>query len=302
MVESPPAGQSGLAVSYDRYRAQLRRLELRSRRAVDSEILGQYRSAFRGSGLVFSDLRPYEPGDDIKHIHWKVTARTGRPFVKSYEEDRTLRLFLIVDCSNSISSFGEAGLRRSAIDFAGLVTALSQQSDDPIGLALFAESVSEYLPPSRRLSQRKRILQQLLSTEIAGSRSDMAGALTEFARREKRRAIVFLISDFFCPSFERELALVAYRHDLVCVQLDHPFLGAMPPVGLVEFQDPESGRRVVVDTSNRAVRAKLSELVIERKKQLESLCRRVGADYLAVAEDPLAALRSLVAARMKRFR
>jgi uncharacterized protein (DUF58 family) len=149
--------------------AELRRLQLRSRKLVTGDLLGQYRSAFRGSGLVFSDLREYQPGDDIKHIHWKATARTGTVFIKSYEEDRQLRVLLAVDTSPSMRAKLGNQAYTKALEFCSLIGSLTQSGNDMLGLFLFAESPGEFIPPSARQRRFSRILSALMNAHSDAS-------------------------------------------------------------------------------------------------------------------------------------
>ena len=181
---------------------ELRRIQLRSRRLVTGDLLGQYRSAFRGSGLLFSDLREYQPGDDVKHIHWKATARSGKVFVKSYEEDRQLRIVLLVDTSPSMhATLGQQSSSR-AVEFCSLIGSLAQRGNDLLGLLLFSDSPGEFLPPASGQKRYSRIVSSLLTARSeGGSVTDVAKALEYLSTANPKSSIIFVLSDFNCADF-----------------------------------------------------------------------------------------------------
>lgn len=284
--------------------SELRRIQLRSRKLVSADLLGQYRSAFRGSGLVYTDIREYQPGDDVKHIHWKATARTGTVFVKSYEEDRQLRVMLAVDASASMRAPQVAQCATKALEVSALVAALTQRGNDLLGLSVFADRELAVLPPrsgARRSSQVLSLLmgaaggappQAAAGNLTAAGCTDLSGALYRLRTTLKRPSIVFVISDFFTPSFEEQLQLLGVKHDLVLVQIQ-PHVRALPEVGLVTFFDAESGERIVVDAGSRRVRAAWVELLDTQREQLAEVARRCGVDHITVREsaaEPLLAL------------
>lgn len=220
--------------------AELRRLEILTKRMMTSELAGAYRSAFRGSGLLFSDLREYQPGDDLRTIHWKATARTGHPFVKNFEEDRELSIMLALDHSRSIA----AGFGVRSIDslrrFGALVTLLAGMNRDAVGLINFTDTVENFVPVKRGRTHSERVLRELLYTPPTKKATDINCALQFIARHQRRRSTIFLVSDFFSPPFEQSLASVTHRHDLIGVLLT-PTMKAAPPYStLIEVEDAEN--------------------------------------------------------------
>ena len=278
---------------------QLRRIELRTRRVVDADLLGSYRSAFRGSGMLFSDLREYEPGDDVKSIHWKASARSGKVYVKSYEEERQLNVLLTLDVSSSTACGGPRSKHDRAREFAALISVLARLCGDALGLCLYGEGVLEFLPARAARSQFQAVMLRLLAERRLRPGSDTAGALRAIAERQRRRAVIFLLSDFFCPPFEEELRRLAARHDVICALLSDPADAQPPAAGIVEFIDAESGERCTRDLSREARRV-LSEAHAGRVSELQALCRRSGADLLVVAEHPLQELARLMRERARR--
>ena len=282
--------------------SELRRIELRSRRAIDSTLAGVYRSAFRGSGLVFSDLREYQPGDDVKHIHWKASARTGRVFVKSYDEERLLNIVLAVDISRSTAFGKERSKHRRAIEFAALVTMLAAQNRDAAGLCLFGREVHEFLTPSARRAQIHRIISCLLSPPELSQGTSLAAALRHIRMHQRRAAVVFVVSDYISPPFEEELRFLSRRHDVILCMLADELDYELPRAGIVEFADAESGERIMLDTSRDKLAVWLRAQHERRRLEMRSLAQSCQADFLDLEGNPLSALASLMHRRTARQR
>ncbi|MBX7137494.1 MAG: DUF58 domain-containing protein [Oligoflexia bacterium] len=281
---------------------ELRRIELRTRRVVSTDLIGHYRSAFRGSGLVFSELREYQPGDDVRHINWRATARTGRVYVKSFEEERHLNIILALDISAS-TAFGPARSRQErAREFAALLAVLASRSGDSLGLALFSDKIDLLLPPASRRFQLYRVLYELLNEHGFQDRTDLAASLQALHGKLRRRSVIFLISDFLSPDFESELLTLAFRHDVILVLPEDPAEHQLPAAGLVRLRDPESGEIVLVDSSSPALRAELQSAYTKRLRELQELCDRADCDLLRVQTSPLAPLAELMRKRSARMR
>lgn len=263
---------------------ELKRITLRSRRLVTGDLLGQYRSAFRGTGLIYTDIRAYQPGDDVRHIHWKATARIGTVYVKSYEEDRQLRVLLAVDTSASMRSPHATEAFAKALEFSSLVGALTQRGNDQLGLFRFGASVDGFLPPKSGRRRSSQILSQLLKPAAASSSTDIAGALRHLSGVLRKPSIVFLLSDFFAPPFRAELKTLCSRHDVVLVHLQTP-LETVVRLGLVLFSDAESGERALVDTSSSLVRRRWRQLADKNRSDIAELAGQCGADYLVVTDS-----------------
>lgn len=280
--------------------AELKRLQLRSRKLVTGDLLGQYRSAFRGSGLVFSDLREYQPGDDIKHIHWKATARTGTVFVKSYEEERQLRVVLAVDTSPSMrAALGHQSYSK-ALEFCSLIGSLTQSGNDLLGLFLFADSPGEVIPPSARPKRFARILSALAHASSEGcSQTDLGGALEHLTTTIRKPSIIFVLSDFECPDFSAGLRKAMMLHDIVLVQIQPP-LSALPTLGLITFRDAESGELCVVDTASKSVQRAWRESLEKRRLAMRDTAKSCGADHIVITENSALPLIELMKERVHR--
>lgn len=281
----------------------LKRLQLQTRRLVATALHGGYRTAFRGSGLVFSDIRPYQPGDDGKRIHWAATARSGNPLVKSYEEERQLSMMVLMDTSPSVLlSEGSSGSTR-ARSFAELVISLAAVHRDSVGLCLGGPEVTAYHKPGTSRSHRHLLLNILAESPQAESTgSDLRPGIRAILSHQKRSGVVFIVSDFFVPDFEDTLRQVTHRHDTICVQLRHPFFRAVPSAGIVSFSDVESGQAVVVDTSSAASRRAIERALTDHHQQLSELCARCRADLITVDADPTASFLSFLRSRTARIR
>lgn len=281
--------------------AELRRIELRTRRSIDSDLMGHYRSAFRGSGLIFSDLREYQPGDDVRHIHWKVTARTSRPFVKTFEEDRQLNILLVVDVSNSTNVGGAKTKHRKALEFAALVTTLGLSNQDAVGLLLFSDKVEEYLPIKRLRSQGKRIISALLKPHALTPRTNIADTLKFVREHQRKRSIIFIVSDFISANFEQELKALSLRHDVIAVLLGEKDT-ELNSCGIVQYVDAESGARIQLDTSSKRVREHYKKLEFGRRKKLLELFRNCAVDQIEIRDLVLKPLLDLMRQRTARCR
>jgi uncharacterized protein (DUF58 family) len=236
--------------------AQVRRLTIRSRRAVEDVFAGAYRSAFRGRGLEFSEVREYTPGDDVRAIDWNVTARAGRPFVKRFEEERELTVVIALDLSASLRFGTRARTKRETAAEAGALLALAaSRNRDRVGLLLFTDGVELYLPPSKSRSRALRVARELLAYEPEGRGTDVGAALSFLARVLRRRAVIFVLSDWIASPFERELALLARRHEVVVLEVSDPLERELPASGLLVVRDLESGATRTVDLGVGPARA-----------------------------------------------
>jgi len=266
--------------------AQVRRLTIRSRRAVEEVFSGAYRSAFRGQGLEFAEVREYVPGDDIRSIDWNVTARAGRPFVKRFEEERELTVIVALDLSGSLAFGSRARAKRDAAAEAGALLALAAaRNRDRVGLLLFTERVELYLPPGKSRSRALRIARELLAFEPDGKGTDIAGALGFLHRVLRRRSVVFLLSDWRAASFDRPLSLLARKHDVVALEVADPLEREAPSRGLIRVRDLETGKAAWVDASSRAARGAWRATVARRAKELDQTFRRAGVPRLSLDAD-----------------
>jgi uncharacterized protein (DUF58 family) len=266
--------------------SQVRRIEIRTRRLADDLVAGQYHSVFRGRGVAFEEVREYQPGDDVRAIDWNVSARYQAPFVKRFVEERELTVLLLADVSGS-SAFGTRSRQKAelAAEVAALLAFAATKSGDRAGLVAFSDRVERYVPPKRGKKHVLALITDLLSLKPAGRGTEIGAALEFVLRVQKRRAVVFLLSDFFGAGYERPLERAAQRHDLIPVVLSDPWEEALPDVGLCTFVDPESGRELVVDTSDRAVRRAFAAARAEADQARTRTFKKLGVGAISLRTD-----------------
>lgn len=265
---------------------QVRRLHLRARRVVQTLLGGEYHSAFKGAGLSFEEVREYQPGDDVRTIDWNVTARMGQPFIKRFVEERELTMVLAVDVSGS-QRFGTRQLSKRAVaaELAALLALCAVSNNDRVGLVAFSESVERFVPPNKGPRHVLRLLRDILAFEPQKTGTDLAAALDFLNKVQRRRAIVFLISDFLSEGFGDAFRRAARKHDLIAVRTSDPRESEWPAVGLVRLEDAETGRQVVVDTSSRAVRAGFAARARDRQAAFTKLARGAQADVIEASTE-----------------
>ena len=266
--------------------AQVRRLTIRSRRAVEEVFAGAYRSAFRGTGLEFSEVREYVPGDDVRSIDWNVTARHGHPFVKRFEEERELTVVVALDLSGSLRFGSRSRTKREAAAEAGALVALAaSRNRDKVGLLLFTDRIELYLPPSKSRARSLRIVRELVAFEPKGTGTGFAPALAFLGRVLRRRAVVFLVSDWFADSFDKELQLLARRHEIVTVEVEDPLEESIPDRGLLLARDLETGATRMVDFGVASARREWRSHRARRLKALRDSLLLARADRIRVRCD-----------------
>ena len=276
--------------------SELRRISLKTRRSLNADVIGNYRSTFRGSGLNFAELREYTPGDDIKHIDWRSSARSGKTYVKSFEEDRQLTVMLAIDTSlSTIAGLGGSLLER-ALTFSSLLATLASLNNDLCGLMLFSKGVDLFLKPSNRRTQVQRIV-RALSESNAKSGTDIEQALMHLQTHFRKRSVLFILSDFYAPPFETQLKQISRHHDTILVTPALTVAQCIPARGIVEVRDPESGLCSLIDASHRPTRLALEKKLTNRQEELQKLARNNRCDLLFLDDDPLRSLARLMQRR-----
>ena len=286
------AGWESIAREHPRvFSARVKQIELRTRGLVESLFSGEYRSVFKGRGLEFSEVREYQPGDDIRSIDWNVTARRGRPFIKQHVEERELTAILMVDLSGS-QDFGTgiASNARIASEIACILALTAARNNDHVGLLAVTDRTELFVPPDTGRRHALRLVFELLSLEPAGRGTKLSPGLEFLAKVLRRRAAVFLISDFLVdfdadPLLRRIAGRFSFQHDLVPIRLNDPRQTGLPDVGLVRVVDPESGERRIVDTGRSAVRGAYAEQTGDARERLTGLFRELGLEVVEVGSD-----------------
>jgi uncharacterized protein (DUF58 family) len=265
---------------------QVRRLQIRARRQVETVLGGAYSSAFKGAGLTFADVRAYEPGDDVRAIDWKVTARFDKPFLKRFVEERELTVLLIIDGSASMD-FGSGGLTKRAVvaELAAVIALAALHNSDRVGLLVLTDAIEHHVPPRRGVRHGQRLLRDLLFFESSGRRTDLRAGLDALMKLHRRRAVVFLLSDFADTGFERAMKRAGRRHDLIAVSVRDRLESELPNVGLLEVRDGETGEQWLIDTGSRSVRCAFAAAAAERQAKLARAFRAASADWIDASTD-----------------
>lgn len=266
--------------------ARIRRLQIRARRLVRLLFLGEYHSVFRGRGLEFSEVREYQPGDEVRLIDWNVTARMRTPYIKKFVEERELVLYLLVDVSaSSLFSSTAVTKRELAAELATLLAFAAEANNDKISLIAFSDGVELYLQPKKGTQHVLRLARELLYLEPRRRRTDIAAATDFLMRVSKRPGVAFLISDFHAEGYQASLRLAAQKHDLTAITITDPRELELPRAGILRLRDAESGAEVLIDTDDkrereRFARAAAAELV-RRRRQLAA----IGVEEIALRTD-----------------
>jgi uncharacterized protein (DUF58 family) len=283
---------------------KIRRLELRTRRLVESSFAGQYQSVFKGRGMNFEEVRPYTPGDEIRAIDWNVTARTGEPYIKKFTEEREMTVMIVLDVSAS-GDFGSVmeSKREMAAEVSAILAFSAIHNNDKVGLLLFSDRVELFIPPKKGRLHILRLIREMLFFTPKGRGTDLNGALEYMNKVVTRRAVVFVISDFITGDFTRPLTVSARRHDMVALTVVDPAEEQLPDVGVILLEDPETGEQIEVDTSRRAITGNYARLAGERSKELSSIFGSRGVDMVQLRTDAdyLPVLRSFFDRRGRRL-
>ena len=283
---------------------KIRRIEITTRRAVQDTLAGGYHSAFKGRGMAFSEVRPYLPGDEIRSIDWNVTARMGEPFVKVFAEERELTALIAVDRSASQDAgLAEKAKAEVAAEIAALLVFSALENGDRAGLLLFTDRIERYVPPRRGRKHGLRLISETLAFRPRGRGTDLAGALGHLTNAQRRRAVVFVVSDFLADGYETALAVLARRHDVVPVVVTDPVEERLPALaGLWPLLDAETGELQLVDLSDARTRRAWETQAREREERRERIFRRVSLEAVRVrpGDDYVAPLAALFRARARR--
>jgi uncharacterized protein (DUF58 family) len=265
---------------------KVRRIEIRTNRLVDQSLAGEYHSVFKGRGMEFSEVREYQFGDDIRSIDWNVTSRMGHPYVKRFVEERELTVILLVDFSAS----GDFGTQRQfkreiAAEICALLAFSAIKNNDRVGLIAFTDRIETHLSPRKGKDHVLRVIREVLYFQPEGRGTDIGMALQTLLRTITKRSVVFLVSDFLDDRFDQPLRVTARKHDLIAITMTDPREEDLPPIGLMELEDAETGERVVIDSSDRRTREHLRRWAAARRVRREALFRSIGIDALELFTD-----------------
>jgi uncharacterized protein (DUF58 family) len=283
---------------------KIRRIEITTRRAVQDTLAGGYHSVFKGRGMAFSEVRPYQPGDEIRSIDWNVTARMGEPFVKVFTEERELTALIAVDRSASQDAgFAPQAKAEVSAEIAALLVFSALENGDRAGLLLFTDRIERYVPPRRGKKHGLRLITETLAFQPRGRGTDIAAALGHVMSAQRRKAVVFVVSDFLADGWESPLAVLGRRHDVVPVVVTDPVEEKLPELrGLWPVVDAESGETALVDFSDLATRHAYAAQAREREERRDKIFRKLSLDAVRVrpGDDYVAPLAALFRVRARR--
>ncbi|MDA0813166.1 MAG: DUF58 domain-containing protein [Verrucomicrobia bacterium] len=262
---------------------KIRYIQIYTSKAVNDVLAGEYHSVFKGQGMEFDEVREYQPGDEVRSIDWNVTARTGIPHVKRFEEERELTVTFLVDLSAS----GEFGSRSKlknevAAEICALLAFSAIKNNDKVGLVVFTDEVELYVPPAKGTSHVLRLIRNLLEFKPRQARTNISGAIDFLAKVTNKRSVVFLVSDFLEADCERSLRIMGKRHDVIAISVTDPVEVKMPNVGLVELEDAETGELIQIDTGSAEFRKQYEALGAIQSGALRTQFRSMGIDQIEV--------------------
>ncbi len=268
---------------------KIRRIEIITARQAQNQLVGAYQSVFKGMGMAFSEVRPYQPGDDVRRIDWNVTARSGEPHIKLFVEEREMTVMLLVDASAS-GLFGtrEQKKREMAAEIAALLAFSAIKNNDRIGLIIFTDRVEKFMPPKKGKKHVLALISEILTFQPQSRGTNLGAGLEFLGRVARRQSVAFLLSDFLVEGgtadYEKQLRIAARRHDLVPVTIQDPFEEELPKIGYVYFEDIETGEVVAFDTSGSG-RERFAALARRQREEREALFRRYKIDFIRVRTD-----------------
>jgi len=265
---------------------KIKQIEIYTSRMVDASFAGQYESVFKGRGMQFDEVREYTPGDDIRTIDWNVTARTGRPYIKRFVEEREMTVMFVVDLSAS-GDFGTVNKAKNelAAEFCAVLAFAAAKNNDKVGLLIFTDRIELYIPPKKGISHMLRLIRELIYFKMPKRRTNISQALDYLAKVVRKRATVFLVSDFIETDFKKPLSLINKRHDVIAVPVRDKAEIMLPGIGLVEFTDAESGETLLVDTSSRKFRNQYNNTTAQRFDELKNMLRTINVDCISISTD-----------------
>ncbi len=265
---------------------KIRQIQIYTSRAVDASFAGQYESVFKGRGMQFDEVREYTPGDDIRTIDWNVTARTGKAYIKRYVEEREMTVMFVVDLSAS-GDFGTVNKMKNelAAEFCAVLAFAAAKNNDKVGLLIFTDRIELYIPPKKGSGHVLRLIRELLAFRMPRRRTNIPLALDYLVKVVRKKATVFLVSDFIESDFQKPLGLVNRRHDVIAVPVRDRAEISMPSAGLIEFFDAETGETMLIDTSSRSFRKQYGSKSASRFAELKNMLRKIKVDCISISTD-----------------
>ena len=267
---------------------KVRQIEIRTKNIVNDFFGGDYHSNFKGRGMTFSEVREYVPGDDVRSIDWNVTARTGKPHIKIFEEERELSVLILID----VSSSGVFGSKKDlkidlGVEIAAMLSFSAIKNNDKVGLALFSDKIEKYIPPKKGKKHVLRLITDIVNHDFENSnkRTSIKTAIDFANKISKRKSVIFLISDFIDDNFWNELKFLNFKHDVVGLQIYDSYERNFPNVGLINIHDSETGENTWIDTTSKKNREKFQKNSDEKLDKFSMKCKNIGFDLLQISTD-----------------
>jgi len=265
----------------------LKKIQIYTKRLVNDIFAGQYSSVFKGRGMEFSEVREYQPGDDVRFIDWNVTARFGHPFVKKFSEERELTIMLLIDMSGS-EKFATTGKFKSEIiaEISSILAFSAIKNNDKIGMIIFTDIIEKYVPPKKTSSHILRLIRDILYFKPLHNKTDLRMALEFFSKVQKKKSVLFIISDFFTQDYEKMLKIVNKKHDVIAVVISDPREKLIPEnIGFVELTDLETQEDYIIDTSDKEFIKYYNKISLEKEENLKKFFSKIDLDYIKISTD-----------------
>tara|TARA_B110001454_G_C12723306_1_gene436409 strand:- start:20928 stop:21794 length:867 start_codon:yes stop_codon:yes gene_type:complete len=259
-------------------------IEIQTKKMVNNIFSGEYHTHFKGQGMTFSDFREYVPGDDVRSISWPLTARTGKTFVKTYEEERELSVILAVDISAS-TDFGSGKYVKGEVIvyLSALLAYATEKNKDKVGLILFSDRVEHFVPPKKGRGHMQRLLRDLLYYKPVGRKTNLSSTAAFLQGYLKKRATVFFMSDFFDQNYEQSLRLLAKKHEVIACVVNDPVEENFPDLGLIEFEDAETGERMLLDTTSVFTKEKVKRNFYFQNEARDKMLKKSQVDKIVIS-------------------
>ena len=264
---------------------QVRKIEIRTKHLVDGIIAGNYHSIFKGQGIEFSEIRDYKPGDDVRAIDWKVTARFNHPFIKEFIEERDLRVYFAFDFSASGSFGNMVEKKRKAIELTATLMFSALRNNDNVGLFIFTDNVEKYIPARKGRRHVLKLISNLVTYKSKSKKTNLDNSLAFITNVVKKRSILFIISDFYSDDFKKPLSILKNKHDVIALNIQDNREQKIPDIGLIQLEDEETGEQILVDTSDEEFRNNYEKIMIKQTNKINALFRKHKIDSVNITTD-----------------
>jgi uncharacterized protein (DUF58 family) len=282
---------------------RVKKLDIKTRKIVETLMQGEYHSVFKGRGIEFSDVREYALGDDIRTIDWNITARMNHPYVKEFIEERNLTIYIVFDISKSYEFGSLKQKKESAIELAASIMFSAIRNNDKVGLCLFTNDIERFITPKTGKRQVMKIIREILYYEPKNNSTDLRSSLIKLGNIVKKRSVIFILSDFFSEDFVKPLSILKKRHDVIAINMRDIREEEIPDVGYIELEDSETGEHLLVNTSDKEFRKNYTELVKQKNLELDKSLKKIKIDMIQLksGEDFILPIKKFFSIRERRL-